>query len=63
MMVMGLGPFGALYAGAFADRIGAPATIAVGGIICLAAGILFRLQLPAIRGEGRALLEAQGHTA
>jgi MFS family permease len=63
MMVMGLGPFGALYAGAFADRIGAPATIAVGGVICLVAGILFRLRLPAIRGEGRALLDAQGHTA
>jgi MFS family permease len=35
MMFMGMAPFGALLGGALADRIGAPLTVAMGGIACI----------------------------
>src|SRR5262249_51662774 len=37
MMFMGMAPFGALFAGWIAERIGAPETVAFGGLICAAA--------------------------
>ena len=60
MMFMGMAPFGALFAGWMAERIGAPRTVAIGGAIAVGAAIVFRLQLPAIRGEARQLIVAQG---
>jgi MFS family permease len=60
MMFMGMAPFGALFAGWMAERAGAPRTVAVGGAICIGAAIAFRLRLPAIRGEARELIIAQG---
>lgn len=42
MTFMGMSPFGALLAGFSAQRIGAPAAAALGGAVCLAAGLLFR---------------------
>jgi MFS family permease len=60
MMFLGVAPFGALLAGSLADRIGAPRTVAMGGAVCVAAALVFRLRLPGIRGEGRALIDAQG---
>lgn len=60
MMFMGMAPFGALFAGSLADRIGAPLTVAIGGAVCIVAAVAFRLRLPGIRGEGRALIDAQG---
>ena len=59
MMFMGMAPFGALFAGALAERIGAPATVAAGGTICLAGAGIFSLRLPALRGRGRDLILAQ----
>ena len=59
MMFMGMAPFGALATGAVGDRVGAPATVAVGAAICLGAATVFRLRLPAIRGEARQLIVAQ----
>src|SRR4029077_4612940 len=35
MSLIGMGPFGALFAGALADRLGAPVTVAIGAIACL----------------------------
>src|SRR5213075_1435270 len=46
MMFMGMAPFGALFAGALAERIGAPLTVAIGGIICIAGGAVFAARLP-----------------
>ncbi len=43
--VVGLGPFGSLLSGAVAHRFGPPATVAAGGVFCLAAGLLFRARL------------------
>ena len=60
MMFMGMAPFGALFAGWMAERIGAPRTVAIGGAIAVGAAIVFRLRLPAIRGEARQLIVAQG---
>jgi MFS family permease len=59
MMFMGMGPLGALLAGAMADRIGAPMTVAGGGIIALVCGSIFALRLPALRPEARELIIAQ----
>ena len=63
MMFLGMAPFGGLSAGYAAEHIGAPATVAGGGAICLIAAILFRLHLPSVRGEARALIVAQGLAA
>ena len=60
MMFMGMAPFGALFAGSVAERIGAPHTVVFGGIVCIGAAILFALRLPSIRAEARQLIVAQG---
>ncbi|MEK7474677.1 MAG: MFS transporter [Candidatus Coatesbacteria bacterium] len=49
MMFIGVAPFGALLAGAGAARFGAPATVAVGGAICAAAGAWFLRSAPSGR--------------
>jgi MFS family permease len=59
MMFMGMAPFGALFAGWMAERLGAPATVAVGGFVCLSAAGVFSLRLPALRIEARELIVAQ----
>lgn len=59
MMFMGMAPFGALLGGALADRMGAPATIAMGAIICLGGAAWFGLRLPTVRVEARRLIVAQ----
>jgi len=60
MMFMGMGPFGALLAGAVADRIGAPHTVMLGGAAAVAGAIVFVYHLPSIRVEARKLIMAQG---
>jgi MFS family permease len=60
MMFMGMAPLGALLAGLLADRLGAPETVALGGAVCILGAIVFRLYLPGLRGEARALIVAQG---
>ncbi|MFW6078075.1 MAG: MFS transporter, partial [Gemmatimonadota bacterium] len=54
MSFMGTLPLGSLYAGAIAERIGAPATVAIGGTIALAAAAVFTRLLPGLREEARA---------
>lgn len=51
MSLMGTLPFGNLYAGATAARIGAPATVAVGGVIYVAGALIFLLRLSVFRSE------------
>lgn len=51
IMFIGMSPFGALLAGMLAGRIGAPPTVALGGLICAAAAILFHRHLPRLRAE------------
>jgi MFS family permease len=59
MMFMGMAPFGALMGGALADRLGAPITVAMGGIACIGGAILFGMRLPNLRVEARQLILAQ----
>jgi MFS family permease len=59
MMFVGFGPVGALIAGAAAERIGAPITVSIGGILTILGAVVFSLRLPALRGEARELIIAQ----
>jgi predicted MFS family arabinose efflux permease len=60
MMFMGVAPFGALLAGAIANRIGAPITVALGGLTCLTGSIVFGWRWQHMRAEARQLIVAQG---
>jgi MFS family permease len=58
MMFMGMAPFGALFAGLLAERLGAPMTVAIGGVACICASALFGVALPRVRAEARAVILA-----
>jgi len=59
MMFMGMAPIGSLLAGAAADRIGAPLTVAFGGALCVLCAAVFLAFLPHIRVDARRLIVAQ----
>lgn len=59
MMFMGMAPIGALLGGALSDRLGAPITVAIGGVVAVAGAFWFAMQLPKIRIEARQLIVAQ----
>ena len=59
MMFMGMAPFGSLMAGALAERLGAPATVVIGGFACLLGAAIFAWRWPGLRGEARQLIHAQ----
>ena len=59
MMFMGMGPFGALIAGAIADHLGAPLAVITGAVAGLGGAVIFGMRLPKIRGEARRLIIAQ----
>jgi MFS family permease len=63
MMFLGMSPLGSLLAGWLADRIGAPVTVAIGGIASLVGGLAFARKWPAMRGPARDLVAAQGMMA
>lgn len=46
MMFMGVNPIGCFLAGLVAARLGAPATVGIGGLLCLMGTIYFRMRLP-----------------
>lgn len=60
MMFMGMAPFGALVAGTMANHVGAPITVALGGLTCLAGSLVFGARWPNMRGEAHQLIVAQG---
>jgi MFS family permease len=59
MMFMGLAPIGALLGGALSDRLGAPLTVALGGLASVAGAWWFWMHWPKIRVEARRLIIAQ----
>jgi MFS family permease len=63
MMFMGMAPFGAFFGGALAHHIGAPITVAMGGVACVLGAIMFGRALPGLRIEARRLIVAQGMAA
>jgi MFS family permease len=56
MMFMGMAPLGALAAGAAADRIGAPWTVAAGGLCCIVGAAVFATRIAALRADARRML-------
>jgi MFS family permease len=46
---LGMAPFGSLIAGTLADRIGAPETLLISGVFCIAGAAWFASQLPHLR--------------
>ena len=63
MMFLGMTPLGSLLAGTLADHIGAPVTVAIGGLVSCVGGLIFARKWPALRGSARDLLTAQGMMA
>jgi MFS family permease len=51
MAFVGMAPFGSLLAGSVAARIGAPRTLLISGICCVAGAAWFRLHLDEVRRE------------
>jgi MFS family permease len=49
MAFVGMSPFGSLFAGELAARIGAPKTVMISGAVCIAGALIFLTQLPSIR--------------
>jgi MFS family permease len=49
MVMMGLAPAGALLSGIAAAKVGAPATVAAGGLVCMFAAAAFAAYLPKLR--------------
>ena len=59
MVFIGMGPFGALFAAFLAERMGAPLTVGIGAIACIAGGVVFLIRIPRLRNQARALIAAQ----
>jgi MFS family permease len=60
MMFLGMSPFGSLVAGTLADHIGAPITVALGGLASLAGGVVFARKWPSMRAPAREMVALQG---
>jgi MFS family permease len=60
MAFFGTVPFGSLLGGSLAERIGAPYTIGLGGIVCLVGAALFFRALPELRRHARPTYERLG---
>jgi MFS family permease len=60
MAMMGMTPFGSLFAGVVADKIGAPWTLMVGGVCCMGAALFFMHKIPVIREKIRPIYIEKG---
>ncbi len=60
MALLGMFPFGNLFGGILADRIGAPYTLVIGGIFCILGSLLFSKYLPKIRQATRSIYQQKG---
>ena len=60
MAFLGSAPFGSLFAGGLADRIGAPQTLRIGGVFCVLGGLWFLRELPQIREAIRPIYRRMG---
>jgi MFS family permease len=60
MAFVGTAPFGSLLAGALAARIGAPMTIALGGVVCVGVAGWFYVKLPPPRARVHPESERRG---
>ncbi|MEI2582489.1 MFS transporter [Scytonema sp. PRP1] len=60
MSFLGMIPFGNLVGGALADKIGAPYTLIIDGIVCILGSIYFAKQLPALKKLVLVIYEQKG---
>lgn len=60
MAFVGMAPFGSLLAGALASHVGAPATVMVSGVFCIAGGFWFFTRRGTIRAHMRPRYEELG---
>lgn len=60
MAFLGVAPFGSLFGGALAERIGAAGTVLVGGVACLLGAWLFAWRLPHLRTLVRPIYRRMG---
>lgn len=60
MAFLGTAPLGSLLAGVLAERLGAPNTIVLGGLLCIAGGMWFALRLPGLRALVRPIYIQRG---
>jgi predicted MFS family arabinose efflux permease len=60
IMLIGMAPFGSLLAGAVAHRLGAPATVAISGALCVIAALAFALHLRLLTRGARQMADAVG---
>jgi MFS family permease len=60
MAFFGSAPFGSLLAGMLAHRIGAPYTVIVTGLFCIAGAIWFAFELPKMRAVMRPIYQEKG---
>ncbi len=60
MCFIGMAPFGSLLAGAVADWLGVPWTLAAAGLVCVVAGLLFARELRVIRPMIRPIYQKKG---
>ncbi|MGE0392127.1 MAG: MFS transporter [Vicinamibacterales bacterium] len=63
MAIVGTIPVGSLLAGVVAERLGAPLTIRLGGLVCLASAVWFAFRLPELRRRIREIYQQQGIVA
>ena len=63
MMFLGMTPIGSLLDGYIANYIGAPITVAIGGLASCLGGLAFARMWPSMRGPARELIAAQGMMA
>jgi predicted MFS family arabinose efflux permease len=60
MSFLGVTPLGALFAGMLAERIGPPATLALGGALALVAAFTYWMKLESIRNAIRPVYQKLG---
>jgi MFS family permease len=60
MAYIGVAPFGSLLAGALAEHITAPLTIAIGGLVCILGAAAFARQIPQFRELVRPIYQQLG---
>ena len=63
MMFLGMTPIGSLLDGYVANYVGAPITVAIGGLVSCLGGLAFARKWPSMRGPARDLVAAQGMMA
>jgi MFS family permease len=60
MAFMGMAPFGSLLAGTGASALGAPATVLLGGVVCIVGAVAFASSLPTLRRLVRPIYVKRG---